>query len=158
MGDFAKVITSTLLGAVIALFGTYYTINSTAHKEHRAELRQKLESLVAGVVRSNKCFDIWVIERVEPKDCVEQEPLWRSITLTELYFPELRTELIEFQKELLDGKAELMACEIGAKSLTKKQLEARDACAMKVYEKYNPSGKLETLFNKTKIVLPRLQE
>lgn len=158
MNDFIKALAGTLLGAAIALFGTYYSTNRAANKEYKAELRQKLELLMAGAVRSNKCFDIFVIERVEPKDCVEQEPLWRAITLTELYFPELRMELIEFQKELLDGKVELVACELDTKKPTRKQLEARDACAIKAYEKYNPSGKLEILFNKAKTLLPRLQE
>lgn len=158
MNDFAKAIAGTLVGASIALFGTWYSTNRTAERDYRTELRQKIEALMAGAVRSNKCFDTLVLSGSEPKDCEEQEPLWKAITLTELYFPEMKPELTAFQEELLNAKVALLTCEPSRGLATHEAQDKRDVCAGKVYEKFNPSGKLEALFNKAKTLIPRLTE
>lgn len=158
MTEFQKALAGTILGATIALIGTLYATNRNAEKEYNSEMRQKLESVVAGAVRSNKCFDLWVTEGREPKDCVEQEPLWKAISLTELYFPELKEALVAFQRELLMGKVELERCEIMAPKPTKKQIKARNTCALAAYDKYNPSGRLEAVFKAAKTLLPKFRE
>lgn len=158
MTEFQKAIAGTVLGAVIALTGTLYSINRTVEKEFNTEMRQKVELVIAGAVRSNKCFDLWVTEGQEPKDCVEQEPLWKAISLTELYFPELKEPLLAFQSELLAGKVELERCEIVAKKPTMKQIVARNDCALAAYNKFNPSKKLEAVFDAAKSVLPKFRE
>jgi hypothetical protein len=158
MSDFWKTIAATFIGAVIAFFGTWYSATHTAAKEYKAEMRGKLEQLMAGVVRSNKCFDTLVLSGTEPKDCEEQEPLWKSITLTELYFQNIIPEMTEFQQELLDAKVALLVCEPDLRKPSQKNKENRDICANKVYEKFNPSGRLEKIFKKAKEELPRLSQ
>lgn len=154
MNDFLKLTASTLLGASIAFFGTWYSTNQTAENNYQTELRQKIEILMAGAVRSNKCFDTLVISGVEPKDCDEQEPLWKAITLAELYFPDLVPEITGFQEELLNAKVALLTCEPARGPITQKAKDKRDVCAQKVYQTFNPSGKLKELFDKAKTSLP----
>lgn len=158
MKEFQKAIAGTVLGAAIALAGTLYSINRTVEKDYNTEMRQKIEQVLAGAVRSNKCFDLWVAEGREPKDCIEQEPLWKAISLTELYFPELKESLLAFQSELLAGKVELERCERVAEKPTMKQMLKRNDCALAAYEKFNPSKKLEAVFEAAKTVLPKFRE
>lgn len=158
MTEFQKAIAGTVLGAVIALTGTLYSIYRTVEKDYNTEMRQKIEQVISGAVRSNKCFDLWVTEGREPKDCIEQEPLWKAISLTELYFPEIKESLLEFQSELLAGKVELERCEPIEKKPTMKQIVKRNDCALAAYDKFNPSKKLEAVFEAAKTVLPKFRE
>lgn len=157
MHEFIKAISGTVLGAAIALSGTVYTTTKMAEKERKADLRNRLEMLISGAVRSDRCYQIFVLNKEEPKDCEEQEPLWKAITLSELYFYELKPEMIEFHRTLLEGKAELHGCR---PLINRKEKDGKldwDECALRAYETYDTSSRLAAIFEKAKPIMERLR-
>lgn len=101
---------SVILGATIALIGTYATNYSAAQKDYQAERRQKLETLVADLFESEQCeFD--TERRSTPIErCSTRAPEDQSIAYAKLYFPEMYRPVMKYQEDLARRDLDFTTC------------------------------------------------
>lgn len=101
---------TVILGAAIALAGTYTTNYSSIQKDYLAERRQKLEILVADLFESNQC-ELNFEEGGHVRDvCAADTASSQSIAYAKLYFPELYQPTLNYQIALAKRKLNLEKC------------------------------------------------
>ncbi|MEX3843191.1 hypothetical protein [Paraburkholderia sp. BR10882] len=114
---------TVVLGAAIALAGTYATNYSSVQKDYQTERRQKLEILVTDLFESNQCELAFEGGSNAREACTADTPVSQSIAYAKLYFPELYQPTMKYQVELEQRKLDLQKCLTSAMSAADKNLE-----------------------------------
>jgi hypothetical protein len=117
----AMPVLTVILGAAIALAGTYATNYSSIQKDYQAERRQKLEILVADLFESDRCELDYERGGHVRDACAAGTATGRSIAYAGLYFPELYQLTMNYQVELEKRKLDFTQCLANSVSETEKE-------------------------------------